>query len=50
LRCGHRRTDGSIIRLVQVDHAVGGRWSPVFFRPDLRRLDTEIPGYFTSGL
>lgn len=49
-RCGHRRTDGSVIRVVQVDHAVSRRRTPIFFRPDLRRLEPEISRYSASGL
>ena len=48
--CGHRRTDGSVIRVVQVDHAVSRRRTPIFFRPDLRRLEPEISRYSPSGL
>jgi hypothetical protein len=49
-RCGHRRTDGSVIRIVQVDRAVSRRRTPIFFRPDLRRLEPEISRYSPSGL
>jgi hypothetical protein len=48
-RCGHRRTDGSVIRVVQVDHAVSRCRIPIFFRPDLRRLEPEISRYSPSG-
>src|SRR5271155_5509712 len=49
-RCRHRRTDGSVIRVVQVDRAVSRRRTPIFFRPDLRRLEPEISRYSPSGL
>src|SRR5271168_3617380 len=49
-RCGHCRTDGSVIRVVQIDHAVSRRRTPIFFRPDLRRLEPEISWYSSSGL
>lgn len=49
-RCGHCRTDGSVIRVVQVDHAVSRCRIPIFFRPDLRRLEPEISRYSPSGL
>jgi hypothetical protein len=48
--CGHCRTDGRVIRVVQVDHAVSRRRTPIFFRPDLRRLEPEISRYSSSGL
>ena len=49
-RCGHRRTDGIVIRVVQVDQAVSRRRTPIFFRPDLRRLEPQISRYSPSGL
>src|SRR5271155_3951772 len=49
-RCGHCRTDGTIVRVVEGNHAVSRRRTPILFRPDLRRLEPEVSRYSSSGL